>query len=86
MDLADVVGSEELGGSDDVETFVERRNVVVDFFACWVDCGAHLPFVEFVIGGDDVFDLGAGFGFLEWESVEEDVFVWDKSKDTFEFC
>ena len=83
MDLADVVRSEELRRGDDVETLVERRNVVVDFFACWVDLLSNLSFVEFIIGSDDVFDFGTGFGFLEWEGVEEDVFVGDESEDAF---
>ena len=87
VNLKNLVHTNKMCLADRLEADAQRGHIAGNLLGGWIGgLVGQLGFEEIVVGGDDVLDFGAVFRFLKCESLDEDGFVRDSSRDPFEFC
>ena len=80
------IEADEAGLRNLLITDTKSCDVVLNFFGSEGNVFARLlRGVEFVLGRNDVLDLGAVFCFLDREGFDKDGGVWERQAETFEF-
>ena len=82
LDLQDVIVGEQAARAYGVETDPQRLAVVRNLLAG--SLGKSDFTEQFVVGGDDVLDLGAVLGLLEAQRADQDALIRHRGGDTLE--